>query len=57
MISTKPKEQVNNIEELFQQYVKLEPDDRGKFMSKIINWLTKRVDEDNKKRAEQLNKQ
>jgi len=52
MISTKAKEEVNKVEELFQQYIKLEHEDRGIFMSKVTNWLTKRIEEDNKRRKE-----
>lgn len=52
MISTKAKEEVNKVEELFQQYIKLEHEDRSIFMSKVTNWLTKRIEEDNKRRKE-----
>lgn len=56
MISTKAKQEVSKVEEVFQQYIKLEHEDRSIFMSKVTNWLTKRIEEDNRKRAEQLKK-
>lgn len=52
MISTKPKEEIDKAEEVFQQYIKLEDEDRGSFMNKVTRWLTQRVEEDNKRRRE-----
>jgi len=52
MISIKAKEEVNKVEEVFQQYIKLEHEDRGIFMSKVTNWLTTRIEADNKRRKE-----
>lgn len=49
-IGSYPKD--DKAEEVFQQYIKLESEDRSKFMSKVTNWLTKRIEEDNKRRAE-----
>ena len=57
MINTKAKQEVSNVEELFQQYIKLEHEDRGIFMSKVTNWLTSRIEADNKRRKElEINK-
>ena len=53
-IGSFPKD--DKVEEVFQQYIKLEYADRSKFMSKVTNWLTKKIEEDNKRRAEQLKK-
>ncbi len=42
-------------EEYFQLYTKLEAEDRSLVLSKITNWLIKKVEADNKARADKEN--
>lgn len=56
MISTKAKEVVDKVEQMFQQYIKMEHPDRDAFMNKVSRWLIDRIENDNKQRLEESNK-